>query len=554
MKALLFPMVAAFATSSVLAQITVPASSDPGALQQQRIDEAERRRQIEQLQRAPVTDPLPPDALGTPAVDTQDGGPTFLLREIRFSPSEILSAEELASLAAEYTGREVSFGDLLNLIKRINAAYRKRRVATAQAILPAQDVSDGVVLIRLVEGRLGSFLLEGNNSTRSGYITRRIEMQPGELVDLPTLERDLILFNRTNDVQLRAELRPGSAFATTDLVLNVDEPLRHDLRFTADNGGSPSTGKWRTGVSYLNRSLLGFRDDFSMSATRALGQESYSVGYGIPLNRSGGRISLSHYKDRIAVRRGPLKSLDLTGRSDGTVLSLRHPLHFGDRSRLDLVAGAKRRKSTNWISGIFLQTTRTADANLGLEWQSADDSGFWLGSYNVTSGRAKGTDRSNYTVGRGSIRRFQTLADGWSARAGLSFQHSPHRLLPSSEQLLIGGEYTVRGFPVGTHAGDRGFIANLELHHPIARIHVGSERAELGFSGFFFADHGQVTPYRPPNSTQPRHEKLGSIGWGVNASMGQRFSSRLTLGYGLNGVDNESKRYQVHFQLAASFW
>ena len=37
-------------------------------------------------------------------------------------------------------------------------------------------------------------------------------MKSGDLVDLPGLEEDLLRFNRTNDVQLRAELKPGTSF------------------------------------------------------------------------------------------------------------------------------------------------------------------------------------------------------------------------------------------------------------------------------------------------------------------------------------------------------
>ena len=553
MKALLL-LAAAFAATPVFAQITVPPASDPGALQQQRIDEAERRRQLEQLERAPVTDPLRRDQLDTPAVRAEPGGPRFMVRQIRFTPSDILSSEELGELAAGYLGRELTFADLLALVDRINAAYRARRGVTPPALPPPQDVAEGIVTIRRVVGRLGTFRFDGNDSTQDGYITGRIGLKPGELVDLPTLEQDLIRFNRTNDVQLRAELKPGTVFATSDLEIKVEEPPRHDLRFTLDNAGSSSTGKWRTGLAYLNRSLLGFRDDLSVSTTHAHGQESYSVAYGIPINRSGGRLALAYYKDRIAVRRGPLSSLDLTGRSTGTVLSLRQPLRLGERSRLDLVAGAKRRHTTNWISGVFLQRTRTTDASLGLELQAADDTGIWLAGYSLVSGRADGMERDRYTLGRGSIRRLQTLADGWSARAGLSFQHTSHDLLPSSEQVLIGGEYSVRGYPVGSHAGDRGFTLNLELHHPLGRIGDESSGGAITANGFFFFDHGRVTPYRPPNSSLPRHEKLSSIGWGANLTIGKRTTARITFARALDRVPDESRRYQVHFQLAVSLF
>lgn len=562
MKASLLTLAAVFAATPALAQIPgLPGVDpgalqrvDPGALQQQRIDEAERQRQLEQLQRTPITNPLGDEAPETPAVRSgDDQGPLFMVREIRFTPSEILSAQELAELKAPYEGRQLRFSDLQELVQRINAAYQAKRVVTAQAVLPAQDVSGGVVVIRLVEGRLGEIRLDGNDSTRPGYITSRLAQRPGDLVDLPLLEQDLIRFNRANDVQLRAELQPGNAFATTDLLLAVQEPPRHAFRMSYDNSGSVSTGEWRTGLMYQNRSLFGFRDELSLSGSRSVGQESYSVGYSIPINQSGGRLSLTHYKDRIAVKRGELASLDLTGRSDGTVLNLRQPIHFGERSRVDMVLGAKKRESSNWISGIFLQTTRTRDASAGLEVQAADDTGFWLGSYIITSGRAEGAPRNNYTVGRGSLRRFQNLADGWSVRATLSVQHSPNRLVPSSEQFMIGGEYTVRGYPMGSYSGDRGFVANLELHQPVQTLHIRPDVPPLSLSGFIFADHGQVTPYRPPGSTLSEHDRLASAGFGVNASLGEHLSSRLTFGYGFNRVDNVSRRHQLHFQLMASF-
>ncbi|MDV7395641.1 ShlB/FhaC/HecB family hemolysin secretion/activation protein, partial [Arthrospira platensis SPKY1] len=117
--------------------------------------------------------------------------------------------------------------------------------------------------------------------------------------------------------------------------------------------------------------------------------------------------------------------------------------------RIDLTAGAKRRTTSNWISGVFLQRTRSTDASLGMDLQMADTRGIWLASYNLVSGRAKGLDRDRYRLGRGSIRRFQNLSDDWSLRGGVSFQHARDKLLPSGEQMLIGGEYSVRGYPVG---------------------------------------------------------------------------------------------------------
>lgn len=552
MKPLLI-LAAALSATSALAQ-TLPPAVDPGALQQRRIDEEERRRQLEQLERREITDPVRREAAPPPPAARPAGEAVrFMVREIRFTESAILPAEKLAELARPYTGRELALAELRDLTTRIDEAYRERRVVTARAVIPPQDVSDGIVDIRLVEGRVGGIAVEGNASTDTDFITRRIGLVPGELVDLPALEQDLRRFNRTQDAQLRADLAAGQRFGTSDLKILVEEPPRHSLRLSLDNGGSEGSGEWRTGLQYTNRSLLGFRDELSLGVVGAEGQESYSVGYSFPVNRSGGRLSLAAYKDHVEIENGPLRELGISGRSTGTVVALRQPVHLGERSRTDLVLGSKRRETRNWISSIPLQETQTVDGHLGVEHQAADDQGYWIATYTLTAGRAKGFERSNYTLGRAFVRRIQALAPGWSAQASLNYQHSGHSPLPSGEQLQIGGEYSVRGYPVGVWSGDRGFIASLELHHPLGELAAAEGRPGARATGFFFADHGRVTPDRAPNSLEPQHRQLGSAGWGVRAAIGERVDARLTFARAFNRLPDEDRRYQVHFMLVAEF-
>ena len=137
---------------------------------------------------------------------------SFLLKRIDFTKSELLSEETLRGLAATVEGREVTLAEVVEVVERINTLYRERGIPTAQAVLPAQEVADGNVTIKLVEGRVGDILLEGNASTADSFILSRIGQTKGELADVGALERSMMRFNRTQDVQLRAELKPGAKF------------------------------------------------------------------------------------------------------------------------------------------------------------------------------------------------------------------------------------------------------------------------------------------------------------------------------------------------------
>lgn len=550
------------ATALLIVSLAVPAwaqilprASDPGAIQQRQIEEERRREEMERLQRKPITKPITPPEPQKPAVKSAPDAVRFKVHTFDFTPSEILTKEELEAIARDYRDKELTLADLQQLAERVNELYRSKGVVTARAVIPPQDVSSGVVQIRLVEGRYGRIRLEGNDSTSADYVRWRLGQEPGALVDLNVLERELIRFNRTTDVQARAELKPGESFGTTDLHLMLLEPPRHDLRLFIDNAGSKNTGEWRQGVSYLNRSVFGWRDDLSLSANRADGVESYALGYGVPINRWGGRARYGFYKDYTEITDGPLEVLDITGRSEAHILSLRQPTYVSQSVQLDLTAGYTKRNSANWISGVFLQSTKTETGNIGLEVQASGVKGYGLASYYLTSGHAavSGSGRESYTIGRGSLRGIYDLGR-WSARAAVSFQHSGDRLLPSSEQIFIGGEGSVRGYPVGVYSGDRGYIASMELHHPLGASGGGREGSELAATGFVFADYGNVKPFRPPNTALRSYEELSSLGFGVNATLFRRVSARVTFAYALNDLPQESGRYMVHCQLVASLF
>ena len=547
--AALAALAACQAVAQSVPQVVIPPAAEAGALQQRQIESEQRRREAERELRQPA-EPLVRPSAPTGATVAADNGVRVAVKEVRFTPSEILSAEALEAVAADYRGKQVSLTELQQLAARVNALYKAKGVVTALATIPQQDVTAGVIEVRLVEGRVGAVRVEGNASTETDFITNRLGLQAGQLVDLDKLEQGLVWFNRTNDVRLQAELKPGAVFSTTDIQVGVTEPPRHEMLLTLDNLGSKLTGAWRAGVSYRNRSLLGLRDDLSLSYTRARGQDSRAASYSVSANRYGGRLSLGLYEDRTSIEYGPLSSLNITGESRARVLSFRQPVWIDARSQWDIVAGTKRRVSSNEIDDVFLQRTDSKDRSLGAEWQWNNDASAVTASYIKYWTDATVLSREKYQIDRASLRYNQLLTESISLRGSLGGQWARDKNLPSGEQFFLGGEGSVRGYPVGTYSGDQGYTVNLELHHPLLNTTVGSQT--LASTGFFFVDHGRTAPFRPPASLLPAHEKLTGIGWGLNALIGKRTSVRLTLGYGLDDVPLSNKNYQVTVQLISS--
>jgi hemolysin activation/secretion protein len=93
--------------------------------------------------------------------------------------------------------------------------------------------------------------------------------------------------------------------------------------------------------------------------------------------------------------------------------------------------------------------------------------------------------------------------------ASLSGQYSPDNLDPS-EQFLLGGANSVRGYDIGTLGGSSGYLATLELRHDLHLPLPGQWQATL------FADTGGVRRNAHPEGTDANTAHISDVGLGLD--------------------------------------
>ena len=190
---------------------------------------------------------------------------TFHLSRVDMPASSVLKAEEIEAVTQEYVGRDVSIENLYALVAKINKLYDAKGYLTCRAYLAPQTIHDGVVRIELIEGKTGEVKLQGNATTNDYYIRDRVSLKEGEVANINELNRDLLRFNATNDAQLRIAMKAGTAAGTTDYVITAIEPQKEVFGIMADNAGYKTSGLYRGGVYWQDRSLTGNRDSLFLS-------------------------------------------------------------------------------------------------------------------------------------------------------------------------------------------------------------------------------------------------------------------------------------------------
>ncbi|MDR3566098.1 MAG: ShlB/FhaC/HecB family hemolysin secretion/activation protein [Negativicutes bacterium] len=534
-KAAIFILVILIQTAlgCIAAEVT-----DPGAVLRQSVENNDFLRLKKESQEKKVAQPNVEDNTENPqGVPAKGALVKIFVRQIVVDSSKILTAEEIRAVAAKYENRDVTIQELYALVQELNDLYAKKKMITAKAILPPQKVEQGIVRIQLVESNLGKVLVEGNKNTNRSFYTNRVSLREGEFIRLDTLDRDIAYFNRTNDVQMRAELRPGTVSGTTDIILKADEPANIGATLFADNAGRKETGLYRYGLMLESKSLFGFRDAFAFTPIWTTGTTAWSASYNFPINRWGTRLGFGYDKNQTSIISGPFESLDVKSRLSDRSITLSHPMVVKADHKFDLFSEMHEKKSGNDFFGVNLIANAVKTTVLGATFQTTDDEGFWYSRYDTTRGSV---DAANLFVkyNLSLVRQQKMTADRYfTFRLAGQYRGAGHSF-PSSEQFSVGGMSTVRGFTEGALAGDQGYFTSLEWNFPLEF----SDKVR----GIAFIDNGGAFPYRGSGGSSTHRDYLTSVGVGAIINLSKYSSTKITIG---NPIDppGGQKHIMVHF-------
>lgn len=494
---------AVLSAPAVRAQVPPP-QVNPGIIES---DVQRQRQRIEQQQETPKQQG--PAVIGparAPAIVIPGGGPRFLLRRIEFDASRFITPDELNAIASKYVGKQVDIAGLQSIVAEINQVYTQRGIVTAIATLPPQTATNGIIRIRLTEGRLQKTTVEGAKQTRPAYILQQVHPPAGEVLDVPQLTNDITRFNRTNEVQIRALLQPGTDFGLTDLQLAVTEPARNTLQLFYDNQGVQTTGRNQGGIYYKLHGLAGIDDRFTFYGVKSQGNLNGNVAYNLPFNPWGGRIGISYTQGRIKIVQGPYENLDVTGRSNQASLNVAQPIFTNQSWLVQAVGAYTYGNSETEFSRVAVTDDRYGKTTGGLSINLLGDS--YSLTFSPAFNRIDWHDKilggqRGFDTATGSLNGMVRFPGKFYAVELASYQYTREKLIPGDQLFSIGGPTTVRGYPTNTAAGDSGYYFNAELHRDLSDW-------VKGLDAYVFIDSGAVY------STSPARTQLDSSGVGAS--------------------------------------
>ncbi len=500
----------------------------------------------------------------------------FTLKKINISGNTKIPEYKLMRLVDFKIGQKVTINDLIMSANDITDYYQSKGYLSTIAYLPPQKVKDGVIEIKILEGKYGNITVNNGKWERKSYLAKRYlddnKIKQGEVLNVKDVR------NALTDMSTEEYMKGAISFSDneeseeySDITLDVKDrfPINVDLRY--DNQGRELIGTQR-GVLYAGlHDVTGHGD--TLMGTLALSERSFGAGgmYSLPIAKNDTRLNLGYSYSHVRLGKS-YKDWNIKGDSHDVFLGVSSRLAKGEDYRLygDITLDFRNTDlgSDCWpvLDQLFTDyKSRVVRASLT---DVKDDSyGRWLFNVGAATGlpifgasdnlKARNMSSNNFIKATASAARLQVLPENTLAILQVNTQYA-NRHLWASEAMSIGGITSVRGYDEGFRIGDYGVTASFEYRTPIPGLKAmlpekyGFISDSIQLAGFY--DFGWYGDRFQDGSS----EYLMSAGPGVVVKLTKYLSANLYWGFPIgkhlpdynNSLRRDTARF--HFTLTSN--
>jgi hemolysin activation/secretion protein len=505
----------------------------------------------------------------SPLATAQSEIPHFDIDRFIVEGNTLLTAGEIEATLHPFTGKQSDASDIRDAVEALRQRYRSGGFSVVWVVAPEQDLDKGVVLLQVIEARVGTITINGNKSFDDANIRASLPaLMENALPRAEDISENIQLTNQNPSKQVDVTLRPGETPGVVDATVDVIDERAFKGFMTLDNTGNEQTGQYRLGVGARYANLFNRDHIFTLSYTSSPNSwektSLYSASYRLPLYSLGDSIDLiAAYSDvNVGTVQTVAGGLDFAGQ--GVVYNIRYNQLLTRRGPYShqLVYGVDYRSYKNQCTlGIFgaagcgpaaldVTVTPISLAYSGNWSKPGSVSDFYVAlSRNFPRG-PNGNEhdfnalRPSPNGGVGAPSRYNILRLGgsivkafdsnWQVRTALSAQYT-HDALISGEQFGFTGATSVRGFSEREIVRDTGNIVNIELYSPnFAGFFLPGEN---NVRGLLFYDFARGTN-KPLDGELNGKVSIASAGVGIRWNFARNFNLRFDMARIVNGGGN----------------
>ena len=501
-------------------------------------------------------------------------GEKVFIKKIEVTGVTVFPKEKIREIVEPYEGKELSLREIHKVANLITDLYRQKEYLTSRAYIPPQDLADGILEIRVLEGKMGELKIEGNRYFSDELLEGKFRIKKGEYFDYEQLRKSLIKINEHPDRIAKSVLVPGTEPGQTDVILKIEDQRPYHVGFEYDNFGSRYIGEDRLAITLSHNNFTGHDDILNLKYLLS-GDDHYdleSLRYLLPI---GHTWEVGLYAVHSEMELGEeFEVTETEGKS--TIVSLFVNKYLVDEEDLEvrLTSGFDYKYSRNFQLGAETSRDELRIIKVGVDIDKTDKWGrtilvnefsygipdLWGSLEDVDSEASRSGSGGKFTKWNIQLLRLQSLPFPKNATLFWKneFQISPY-ILTASEQFQIGGIRNNRGYPPAEKVGDEGVSSVIELSTPIGfmpkvwTIPFSEKKIydALRFVAFYDWAHAEL---HKPGTGEKDKETLRSAGCGLRFNWPEEdLSVRLEFGWPLDETPSDGDHLHSWVKVSKSF-
>ncbi|MDB6054886.1 MAG: hypothetical protein JWN25_2409 [Verrucomicrobiales bacterium] len=198
--------------------------------------------------------PLASAQSSAPTTTNAPAAPTFDVTRYQVNGNTILPPDKLDMLT-NYTGHAIDLARIRQGLGELQLLYRNLGFATVGVTLPQQKLTNGVVQVTVVEGKLSDIVVTGNRYFSTNNVRRALpSLTTNILLNTKWFQPELDQANANQDRQIYPVVGPGPDPGTTALTLKVKDRLPLHGHLEINDKSTPGTPLLRldSAIQYNN--------------------------------------------------------------------------------------------------------------------------------------------------------------------------------------------------------------------------------------------------------------------------------------------------------------
>jgi hemolysin activation/secretion protein len=515
--------------------------------------------ELQEIQPKPPPRPdltLPTPAASSEAASTLRESPRFVLRDINVLGNTVLPESSIRDVVNPYLGKPVTTADLEEIRRQLTSLYTNWGYINSGVLIPDQNVVNGVITFRAVEGRVTDIEISGTDHFDPEYFRSRLERGTEPPFNVENLgQQQQILLQNPLLKRLNLELLPGLEPGEARLHADVLEGRRYSLSAQIADDQSPTVGAVRGQLQGSFGNILGFGDVLTAQYGRSQGLNDGYVGYSVPIASDDTRVTLRYDKNGVVVVTPSVGPLNFTSSFSSVGVGLSRPIYRTPEAALTLGISLERRQQQTFLLGMPFPVTAGSDLNgqtvvtplrFYQDWLDRDAehafaarSTFSLGlqtlGATVTDMPGPGIPTAKFFAWLGQVQYVRRIYEDWEALVRSDLQLADRPLF-QMEQIAFGGLGSVRGYRSYLTVTDNGLLISAELRVPVGRLRL-PYLADSDTAGTI-----QIVPFydyaRDWNTDRPTlyPQQFSGVGAGVRWDLGSGITAEFYYGKALRHV------------------